>query len=297
MKTIVMTGGTAGIGLFAAKKLQATPEVRLLLGARSSAPGGIESLLLDLTSLNSVRGFTAAVERELGGEGKIDALILNAGTQAGDVDQRTEDGFETTFAVNHLAHFLLLRLLMPRLAPGAVVVITTSNLHDPKTNPVAAPEHADAEKLSRGQVELGMPQRSRGMRAYATSKLCNVIVARALATSSFACDRGLAVVAFNPGLTPGTQLSRNQSHAVKFFFAVVVPILGVFQRMNSVESGGGYLADLAIGRIVTPSGRLYASQIRRHLTWPDISELASDDVVMAKLWKDSATMVGLPDSQ
>jgi NAD(P)-dependent dehydrogenase (short-subunit alcohol dehydrogenase family) len=52
-------------------------------------------------------------------------LVLNAATQFGNVDQRTEDGFETTFAVNHLAHYLLLPLLRPRLADGAIVVITT----------------------------------------------------------------------------------------------------------------------------------------------------------------------------
>jgi hypothetical protein len=46
-------------------------------------------------------------------------------------------GHGTTFAANHLAHYLLLHLLMPRLAYGATAVITTSSLHDPETNPVA----------------------------------------------------------------------------------------------------------------------------------------------------------------
>jgi NAD(P)-dependent dehydrogenase (short-subunit alcohol dehydrogenase family) len=45
----------------------------------------------------------------------IDALVLNAGAQFPNLDQRTEDGSETTFAVNHLAHYLLLRFLLPKL--------------------------------------------------------------------------------------------------------------------------------------------------------------------------------------
>jgi len=133
--------------------------------------------------------------------------------------QRTEDGFETTFAVNHLAHYLLLRLLMPRLVSGAIVVTTTSNLHDPKTNQIAPPEHADGEKLARGQIELSnnSPGSRSAIRAYATSKLCNLLTARALASSAFAQERGLRVIAFNPGLTPGTQLTRNHPLAFRLF--------------------------------------------------------------------------------
>jgi NAD(P)-dependent dehydrogenase (short-subunit alcohol dehydrogenase family) len=294
MKTIVMTGGTAGIGLAALQQMQHSSDVRILAGARGQAPEGVDSLPLDLTRLASVRSFAAAVEEWLG-EARIDSLVLNAGVQVSDVHQRTEDGFETTFAVNHLAHYLLLRLLMPRLAAGAIVVITTSNLHNPKTNPFAPPEHADAEKLARGQVKLTQSQGSMsGLRAYAASKLCNLLTARALASSTIAHERKLRVIAFTPGLTPGTKLTRNQSLVFRLSNAVVMRILSAVQRMNTVAGGGGLLADLALGNIVPPAGRLYASQVKRHLTWPDISELASDDAVMAKLWRDSATMAILP---
>jgi NAD(P)-dependent dehydrogenase (short-subunit alcohol dehydrogenase family) len=294
MKTIVMTGGTNGIGLVAAEQMLRVPDVRLLVGARGKAPSEIDCLSLDLARLASVRRFAAGVEQWLG-DGRIDGLVLNAAVQVGDVKQRTEDGFETTFAVDHLAHYLLLRLLMPRLAPGAIVVMTTSNLHDPKTNPIAPPEHADAGKLARGEVKLGKSQGPRsGIRAYAASKLCNMLTARALASSAFTQERGIRVIAFNPGFTPGTQLSRHQSPAFKLTLAVLVPILSFLQRMNTLAGGGGVLADLALGRIVPPTGRLYASQVKRRLTWPDISALATDDAVMARLWRDSAALVGLP---
>jgi NAD(P)-dependent dehydrogenase (short-subunit alcohol dehydrogenase family) len=298
MKMIVMTGGTSGIGLTAAQQMRRVPDVRLLVGARGKASAGIESLPLDMERLASVRSFAAAVEKWLG-EASLDGLVLNAATQVGDVHERTEDGFETTFAVNHLTHYLLLRLLIPRLASGATVVITTSNLHDPKTNSIAPPEVADAEKLARGQIELNY--KSRGMRlalrAYATSKLCNLLTARALASSAYAHQRGLRVIAFNPGFTPGTQLTRNRSRGLKLLFAVLVPILNPILRFNTIAGSGRLLADLALSRVAPPPGRLYASQVKRRLTWPDPSELASDDAVMAKLWRDSAALVGLPEAQ
>ena len=299
MKSIVMTGGTAGLGLAAVERMRQAPDVRVLVGARGPAPGGVETRPLDLGRLVSVRGFAEGVGAWLGEAGTIDALVLNAGTQVTDLSQRTEDGFETTFAVNHLAHYLLLRLLTPRLADGAIVVITTSNLHDPNTNPIAPPEHADAERLARGQVTLspGARDAMAAMRAYAASKLCNALTARALASSDLARTRGWRVIAYNPGFTPGTQLTRNHSLAFRGVFALVAPILGVFQRQNTVAGGGNLLADLALGRLVPPEGRLYASQVRRALTWPEPSELARDDAVMAKLWRDSAAIVGLPAAE
>lgn len=296
MKTIVMTGGTAGIGLVAAQQMRQTPNVRLLVGTRGKAPAGIESSTLDLTRLSSVRNFAAAVSDWLG-EASLDGLVLNAGVQFADAKQRTEDGFETSFAVNHLAHYLLLRLLEPRLSPGAVVVITTSNLHDPKTNPVAPPEHADPGLLARGQVRLGRKQGPRsGLRAYAATKLCNMLTARGLASSAFAQERQLRVIAFNPGFTPGTGLMRGQSTAFKFFFAVAVSILKRFRPMNTQAGGGRLLADLSLGRIAAPAGRVYASQVTRTLTWPEPSAMASDDAVIQRLWHESAIMTGVSDT-
>lgn len=294
MKTMVMTGGTSGIGLVAATLIRDDHDVRLILGARQAAPSGVESLPLDLQRLASVRDFAAAIEDRLG-EAKIDALVLNAGTQFGDTRQRTENGYEPAFAVNHLAHYLLLRQLMPRLAVGALVVITTSNLHDPMINTIAPPEHADATKLALGQVTVdqGSDDPRAPLRAYAASKLCNLLTAQSLASSAFACERRLRVIAFNPGFTPGTGLTRNHALAFRLFFSVWAPVIGFFQRANTVSGGGQLLAKLVLSQIAPPAGRLYASQVKRRLTWPDPAKLATDEAVKAKLWRDSAALVGL----
>ena len=295
MTNIVMTGATTGIGAAAAARL-VQPGVRLLTGARSGkGPAGAEVLPLDLARLASVNAFAEAVAAALAGGG-IDALVLNAGGQRPDVAARSADGYELTFATNHLAHYLLLRLLAPRLNPGARVVLTSSGTHDPaeKTG-VPPPRHADAMRLAHPDrdPQLSANPVTAGMRAYSTSKLANLMTALAFAGSAEARDRGLIVSAYDPGLTPGTGLVRNQMWAVRTLVWPLLPLLQPFRSgMNSLADAGRGLADLATTE-VPPPGRVYASLRKGTLTWPDPSELARDQAAAAKLWADSAGLVGL----
>ncbi|WP_158790667.1 hypothetical protein [Granulicella sp. L60] len=104
---------------------------------------------------------------------------MNAGAQFGTTNHRTGDGFESTFVINHLAHYLLLSLLEPSLAKNATIVITTSDVHDPKQVPFG-PKELDPEALAHPKDKGGfMP----GIRAYASSKLCNLLTARAFEIS------------------------------------------------------------------------------------------------------------------
>lgn len=163
MATVVMTGGTSGFGVLAAERMRASHEV--LLGARaiSGAPHGDGLLPMDLASLPSVRQFADEVTRELDGA-PIDALVLNAGIVRADADGRTRDGVETTFAVNHLAHHLLLRLLLPHLAKGARVTLTTSGTHDPDAGTeLVPPRHADADLLAHPERDPGWTVGSRAV--------------------------------------------------------------------------------------------------------------------------------------
>lgn len=291
MKTVVMTGATAGLGEVAAKQISQTPNTRLIVGARSNRTlAQVATLPLDLARLASVRTFAEAVFVSLDGSG-IDALVLNAAAQFPNLDQRTEDGFETTFAVNHLAHYLLLRLLLPKLVEHARVIITTSDTHDPKTNPIAPPKHADAERLAHpgGESEGRFMA---GFRAYSASKLCNLLTARAVAASPEAKSRQFCVTAYNPGFTPGTSLQRAWPIPVRMLMAMIAVMRPVL-RLNTTEQAGSILAELTLGEIAPPNGRIYASLVKRRLTWPDPSDLGLRDDVMNSLWSDSARMVGL----
>jgi NAD(P)-dependent dehydrogenase (short-subunit alcohol dehydrogenase family) len=292
MKTIVMTGATAGLGEVAAQQISRTLNSRLIIGARGIRTSKeINVLPLDLARLASVRTFAQAVINSLD-DARIDALVLNAGTQFPNVEQRTEDGFETTFAVNHLAHYLLLRLLLSQLAENAYVVITTSDTHDPRTNPIAPPLHANAELLAHPTRESERRFLA-GFRAYSSSKLCNLLMARALAALPEAKSRQFCVTAYNPGFTPGTALQRAWPIPVRVLM-MVVGLMRPVLRFNTVAQAGSVLAQLTFGEIRPPDGRIYASLVKRRLTWPEPSVLARRDDLMNALWSDSARMVGLP---
>jgi NAD(P)-dependent dehydrogenase (short-subunit alcohol dehydrogenase family) len=288
MKTVVMTGGTAGFGAIAAKKISDTPNTKLILGARDTKNSPTDALPLDLARLANVRSFAQALTKKLDGT-KIDVLILNAGAQFGNTKHRTEDGFESTFAINHLAHYLLLRLLTPNLAMNATVVITTSDVHDPKMNPLG-PKELDPEALAHPNAKgTGFIP---GFHAYSSSKLCDLLTAGAFEVSTEAQTNGMRVIAYNPGLTPDTSLYRAWPWWAKLMMAsasIVRPLAGI----NTIEQAGNAIADLGLGTIVPPTSRIYASLVKGKLTWPDPSELAQSDTAMKELWVDSAHMVGM----
>ncbi|MPZ24884.1 MAG: SDR family NAD(P)-dependent oxidoreductase [Micromonosporaceae bacterium] len=302
MSTIVMTGGTSGFGAVAAERLRQSSDARLILGARRPTSAG-ESVALDLLELDSVQAFAASVRERVGGI-PIDALVLNAGVVLPDVAGRTVDGFETTFAVNHLAHYLLLRLLLPALADDAIVVLTTSGTHDPATGAgLAPPRHADAELLADPDRDPDRDPSTRkaGQQAYTASKLCTVLTVRSLSEHAEVQTRRITVVAYCPGQVFGTGLANHLSFPLRIAWSLLGtpvgwPLRRLNRNLNSRTAAGRGLADLALGVATPPTGRTYAALRRGRLTWPDPSELARQGELAQALWNDSARLVGLPDS-
>lgn len=299
-KWIVMTGATRGLGAPALKMLVAQPGTRALIGKRGTGatplPEGTEALPLDLASLASVRAFVTAVQQKIGPAG-IDMLVLNAGENySGSGMKLSADGFEATFAVNHLSHYLMARLLLPNMATGGRLVIVTSDTHDPAILPSFGPRTLDIQE----RAHPSDPSTAGGMKAYAASKLCNLLTARSFIVQDEVKKRDIKVVAYNPGLTLGTGLGSSNREQPRmpnnFFTRGIVHTLSLFNHAfypGSPERAGEVLAQVALGKIVPPPPKMYVSLVRDEVTFPEPSELARNDELRDKLWAESAKMVGL----
>ncbi|WP_460274426.1 SDR family NAD(P)-dependent oxidoreductase [Celeribacter sp. ULVN23_4] len=295
-RLMVMTGATSGFGSQTVGLLADDPETRVIVGARGQnrkLPAGVEVIPLDLTSLTSVRSFANNVITQLG-DAKIDVLILNAGIRGSDAEQRSEDGFGLTFAVNHLAHYLLARLLLPKIADGGRLVITASNMHNPPFKALA-PKGMDIAEWANPSPKGP----ATGVRSYCISKLCNLMTAQSFARLDEVKARRINVIAFNPGLTGGTSAGNSsvlQRVAVRALMATVFPLLRMFKpefSMNTPEHSGTLFAKVAKGEIVPPVGKVYVSLVKGIPTFPEPSDLARDPVGQDELWRASAQMVGL----
>ena len=178
-KTAIITGANSGIGLEAAVEL-ARQGANVVLACRNpnkgeaaktdieqrAGNGTVTLMSLDLASFASIRGFAKEALDQLP---RIDILLNNAGIVA---RQRTVtvDGFEQTFGVNHLGHFLLTTLLLDRITttPEARIVTVASHAH----------------KFAGGGLDFDDLQTERGykaMRVYGKSKLANIMFTRELA--------------------------------------------------------------------------------------------------------------------
>ncbi|KAA9165603.1 SDR family NAD(P)-dependent oxidoreductase [Amycolatopsis acidicola] len=221
-KTALITGGTGALGRHTAGLLADAGWSVIVTGRNPAALAeatdvGLIGKTLDLGSLRAVREFAASLP-------KLDAVICNAGIQTPSGTKRTEDGYEQTFAVNHLAHFLLVHELLPGLA-NARVMFVASDTHDPRNRTgMPAPEYTGARSLAEGEDD------GNGRRRYTTSKLCNV-----LATYEFArrAPEGVTFNAFDPGLMPGTGLAREYPGALALVWRYLLPALIVVPGVNA----------------------------------------------------------------
>ena len=175
-KTCLVTGANSGIGKEIARGL-AAEGMRVLMVARNRERGeaaraevsaatdnsAVELLVCDLASQRQVRELATTI---LDRCNRLELLVNNAGLTLGR-RTLTEDGIETTFAVNHLAPFLLTNLLRDRLeasAPSRIVI-------------VASDAHRGAEI---DFDDLGGERGYSGWRAYQQSKLANILFNREL---------------------------------------------------------------------------------------------------------------------
>jgi NAD(P)-dependent dehydrogenase (short-subunit alcohol dehydrogenase family) len=216
-KRVLITGATRGIGLAGAQALarrgaqiaivarddaRAVAAVRIIEGEGGSK---VDVLHADLSSLASVRGLAnEALERYP----TIDVLINNAGA----IFERrvlTVDGIERTWALNHLAPFLLTTMLLDRLKASAParIITTSSDAHKGKLLPF---DDLNAEHSYKG----------RGFTRYGETKLANIMFTRELARRLI--DTGVTAYCFHPGLV-ATGFNRNNGAVMSAAMIVAAP--------------------------------------------------------------------------
>ena len=270
MTVVVLTGATRGIGRAAAIELvrrgaevalvgRDCARVRLVAEEAAAVAGGrVHGHVADLTLMSNVRVLADEIRERYE---RVDVLANNAGALFASRKQ-TPEGFERTFALNHLAPFLLTNLLRDRLAGGRVVT-TASNAH----------------KSGRLVLDDLQSEKSYSARAYGTSKLCNVLFTRELSRRA----PELRANCFHPGVVR-TGFAKSEDGVWK----VVAKLGAPFFR--SPERGARSLVWLALSddaaaitgeyivdeKVVTPSAQ------------------ALDGTLARSLWELSAQLVSLP---
>jgi NAD(P)-dependent dehydrogenase (short-subunit alcohol dehydrogenase family) len=241
-RTFVIVGASTGLGRAAARELAREHRV-ILCGRnvdqlRAAVPGAAETLRVDLTELADV----ARLGDELATRGTFAGLICNAGVQTLGAPRFTRDGFEETFAINHLAHYALVTRLLPQL--GRVIFIGSASL-DPRDRAGRAfgfrgGQYTSAKALAAGEGDPAVDDQQRAMDRYATSKLCNVLVTHALAR------RGVDAFAIDPGLMAGTGLARERNAFVRLLWKTLLPLLApLLPGASTTGRSGRALAWLA----------------------------------------------------
>ena len=300
-RSMIVTGGNNGLGFQCARFIGSEdPDAMAVLACRNVTAGivakaalkkrGIAAavLPLDLASLASVREFVDLfrVSRLPPPAG----LVCNAGLQNVGTPQRTVDGFETTFAVNHLGHFLLANLLLPDFLEDGRVTFVSSGAHDPgEKSGMPAPRYETAKEVAHDFEPGG----AAGRRRYATSKLCNLYctyeLARRLESAADPRLRSIRVNAFDPGLMPGTGLARTYPAPIRFLWHYILPALIRFQQnVHRPDKSGQRLARLATDFGDKGTGR-YVSNGRTARS----SALSYDAGKARELWEASAVMAGI----
>lgn len=277
-KTVVVTGGTSGIGEVAALRL-AGQGARIVLIARDQKRGDITLAKLkqenpnvshvahygDLSSIADMKRVAGEVANS---EPRIDVLINNAGAVF--LSRKLSvDGLEMTFATNHMNYFVVTNVLLDRLkaTPGARIVSTASDAHK-------------SGKLDFGDLQSSTSYSS--FRVYGTSKLCNILFTRELARRLG--GSGVTANCLHPGFV-GTRFGQNNANNIVMKgLARLIMSFGL-----SPEEGAKTIIHLASASdVATISGEYF---YKCKLAEPSLA--AQDDDAAKRLWNVSAKIAGL----
>lgn len=276
-KTILVTGGTSGIGYIAARTLAGMGATVAIVGhhaaraqdaatriQRETGAANTQALVADLSSLEQVRSLAEQVQQRYS---RLDVLLNNAGGVFMG-RQTTEDGYERTFAINHLAPFLLTNLLLDRLkadAPARIITVSSMAHQGQRIH------LDDLDQTRRGYS---------AWRAYGESKLANILFTYAL--SRRLAGSNVTANTLHPGFV-ATKFAKNNGPLWQVFMTLARPFAISPERGAQTSI---YLASSP--EVASVSGRYF---IQRK---PAQSSSASMDVdAQEGLWRLSEQMTGL----
>ena len=274
-RTAIVTGANSGIGRITARALAehgarvilAVRDVRKGADAAATMAGETEVRHLDLADLASVRLFAGGID------GPVDLLINNAGLMIPPLG-RTADGFELQFGTNHLGHFALTNLLLPQIVGRVVTVSSIAhrasaiNLHDPNWE----------------------RRPYRASRAYAQSKLANLLFTAELQRRLEGAGSEVLSLAAHPGLAATSLLRGRRSRVVEVVESALIALLGHSDVGGALPALMAATAELPGDTFVGPTGRFGA---RGEPGEVERADRARDTQMARSLWSLSEELTGV----
>lgn len=312
--TVVITGASSGVGLYAAKALaqkgwyvvMACRDLEKAQQAASAVeipPDSYTIMHIDVGSLESVRQFV----KDFRASGKsLDALVCNAAIYMPLLKEplRSPEGFELSVATNHLGHFLLCNLMLEDLknsaskAPRLVILGTVT--HNPDELGGKIPPRPDLGELDGFAAGFKEPismidgKKFEPVKAYKDSKVCNVLTMRELHRRHHS-KTGITFSSLYPGCVADTPLFRNH-------YPLFQKIFPIFQKYIT---GGFVSQELAGVRVAQVVADPEYSQSGSYWSWGNrqkkdgksfvqqVSPQARDDEKAERMWELSEKLVGL----
>ena len=312
-KNILITGGNSGIGFFAVLNLLKTKNnLYVLIKSKSRKKEFLNKIQThfdknhqfknlniiencDLSDLENIKKIKDYFIKE---KIFLDVIILNAGLQytGSYYPKVSKQGIELTFAVNHLSHFYLVNLLKDLIfdKEGSRIIITSSDVHDPKSSGGNVGKKAGLNNLVDFKEEItGNFFNFNADRSYKNSKLCNILFAKELSKRLEISSSKISIITWAPGLViPDDDLgffrySKSFNLIGYIIFSNVAKnILGISE---SVENAGQILSNIVLDSNFNGASYLHLSNkllsFRKHkLIESKVSVEANSSELASKLW-------------
>lgn len=299
-QTIIITGGNSGLGYQAAENIARTNQTdTIIIASRNQVKAeaarkqlitetkntNIVACSLDLSSLQSVRDFARQFKQA--NFPPLYALVCNAGVNPTELTY-TKEGFETTFGVNYLGHFLLVNLLLDTIIDHGRIVFVSSDTHNPpKLFPFPAPAFKSIEALAHPTAD------SNALLRYPTSKLLDLMAAYIFSDKIQAqTTKQITVNAFNPGLMTTTHLNGDAS-TNRLMKVVMNAFSYLIGRHGSANTSGKQLAETVVGSQWKGITGKYIDRGKDTRS----SAASYDKVAQAQLWQQSLVLAKLADNE